>query len=118
MVIPKLIQDVFQSRTEVFRKEVIIPHRMKLDLSLDTDVFAKGEDVFAKGEELKDTLLMLAEASLLLLMLQRQLFSTRSSSIMSPCTSQCHKSADSRSNELLFSGESKRKVGKIKLKLS
>ena len=109
--IPKLIQDVFQSRTEVFRKEVIIPHRMKLDLSLDTDVFARGE-------ELKDTLLMLAEASLLLLMLQRQLFSTRCSSVLSPGTSQSHKSADSRSNELLFSGESERKVGKIKLKLS
>ena len=43
--IPKLIQDVFQSRTEVFRKEVIIPHRMKLDLSLDTDVFARGEEL-------------------------------------------------------------------------
>ena len=109
--IPKLIQNVFQSKTDVFKKEVIIPHRMKLDLSLDTDVFAKGE-------ELKDTLLMLAEASLLLLMLQRQLFSTRCSSVLSTGTSQSHKSADSRSNELLFSGESERKVGKIKLKLS
>ena len=60
--IPKLIQNVFQSKTDVFKKEVIIPHRMKLDLSLNTDVFARGE-------EFKDT-------SLLLFMLQRQLFST------------------------------------------
>ena len=109
--IPKLIQNVFQSKTDVFKKEVIIPHRMKLDLSLNTDVFARGE-------EFKDTLLMLAEVSLLLFMLQRQLFSTRCSSVMLPGTSQRHKSDDSRSNELLFSGESERKVGKIKLKLS
>ena len=73
--IPKLIQNVFQSKTDVFRKEVIIPHRMKLDLSLNTDVFARGE-------EFKDTLLMLAEVSLLLFMLQRQLFSTRCSSVV------------------------------------
>ena len=52
--IPKLIQNVFQSKTDVFKKEVIIPHRMKLDLSLNTDVFARGE-------EFKYTWLMLAE---------------------------------------------------------
>ena len=48
MVIHKLIIYVFQSRTDVLRKEVIFPHRVKLDLSLDTDVLSRGEEFSPK----------------------------------------------------------------------